>query len=357
MKLQPLEIGNLKAKVPIIQGGMGVGISRSGLASAVASSGGIGIISSVQIGFDESDFEVNTNEANIRALKKHILRSKELSPKGIMGVNIMVATSNYNEAVKTAAESGTDIIVSGAGLPVDLPGIVGKAKTKIAPIVSSGKAAKIICKMWDRKYKRIPDLVVIEGPEAGGHLGYSLEDLKNLEDINLKDIIKDVMTELKPYEVKYNTKIPIVCGGGIYTAADVVSYMKTGINGVQMATRFIATEECDADIRYKEFFINSNKEDIKIVMSPVGMPGRAFNNAFVRRVSEHKESISKCYNCLKPCNFKDTPYCISKALINAVKGDVDNGLIFTGSNGYRIKEIVKVKDIIDEIVEGYEKIS
>ncbi|MDD3225821.1 MAG: nitronate monooxygenase family protein [Clostridium sp.] len=356
MKLQPLVIGNLKAKVPIIQGGMGVGISRSNLAGTVANLGGVGVISSVQIGFDEEDFETNTKEANIRALRKHIRRAREISPKGIIGLNIMVAANDYNVTAKVAAEEGIDLIISGAGLPVELPKFVEGFKTKIAPIVSSPKAAKVICKLWDRKYNRVPDLVVIEGPEAGGHLGYSLEELEHKEDIDLGEIVKSVIKVLEPYEAKYSKKIPVVCGGGVYTAEDVAKYIKLGANGVQIATRFIGTEECDADIKYKKFFINSDKKDIEIVISPVGMPGRAFKNDFIKRVNQTKEKVTNCYNCLKPCNPKNTPYCISKALINAVKGDVNNGLIFTGSNGYRITKIVKVKDIFDEIVTGCERI-
>lgn len=356
MRIPSLVIGDLKAAIPIVQGGMGVGISRSGLAGAVANCGGIGVISSVQIGFDDPDFEKNSEAANQRALRKHIRRAKEISPNGIIGLNIMVAVNNYDATARIAVEEGIDLIISGAGLPMSLPGLVEGSNTKIAPIVSSGKAAKVICKMWDKKHNRIPDLIVVEGPEAGGHLGYSLDDLNN-NNKDLAQIVIEVIEEIKPYEEKYGRKIPVVAGGGVYTGKDVAKYLKLGAAGVQIATRFIATEECDADIKYKMEYLKCKKEDIEIVVSPVGMPGRAIKNVFMKNIKKKSENekISRCYNCLKPCNPKDTPYCISKALINSVNGNVDQGLLFTGSNGYRLNKIVKVKDLIDEIITECEK--
>jgi nitronate monooxygenase len=354
MRIPPLVIGDLKAEIPIVQGGMGVGISRSGLAGAVANCKGIGIISSVQIGFDEPDFGTNTEEANERALRKHIRRAREISPNGIIGLNIMVAVNNYNTTAKIAVEEGIDLIISGAGLPTALPGLVEGSKTKIAPIVSSGKAAKVICKMWDKRHNRIPDLVVVEGPEAGGHLGYSLEELESGEQ-DLAEIVKEVIEAVKPFEEKYNKKVPVIAAGGIYTGEDIAKYLKIGAAGVQMATKFIATEECDASLEYKMEYLKCNKEDIEIVVSPVGMPGRAIKNTFIDRIKKNNEKITKCYNCLKPCNPKDTPYCISKALINSVEGNVDEGLLFTGSNGYRLDKIVKVRDLMDELISDCEK--
>lgn len=349
MELPSLIIGDLKAEIPIVQGGMGVGISRSNLAGAVANCKGVGIISGVQIGFDEPDFETNTMEANYRALRKHIRRAREISPKGIIGVNLMVALNHYDELVKVAVEEGIDLIVSGAGLPMALPKLVEGSNTKIAPIVSSAKAASVICKMWDKKHNRIPDLVVVEGPEAGGHLGFSLDELEHREELPVGNILKTVIEAVKPYEEKYGKKIPVICGGGISSGKEIAEYIKSGAAGVQISTRFIATEECDAHINYKKAFIDCKKEDIEIVVSPVGMPGRAIRNKFIEKVKDSREKITKCYDCLKPCNPKDTPYCISKALINAVNGNVDEGLIFTGGNGYKIDKIVTVKEIIDQM--------
>lgn len=350
MKLPPLVIGDLKADIPIVQGGMGVGISRSKLAGAVAKCGAVGVISSVQIGFDEPDFETNTLEANARALRKHIRRAKEISPKGIIAINHMVAVNNYDVLAKVAVEEGIDLIISGAGIPMSLPAVVEGSNTKIAPIVSSAKAAKVICKMWDKKHDRIPDLVVVEGPNAGGHLGFSIEQLTGENNIDLGEIVQSVIEAVKPFEDKYKRKIPVICAGGIYTGEDIAKYIKLGAAGVQIATRFIATEECDAHIKYKQAFIDCKKEDIEIVVSPVGMPGRAIRNPFIEKIKKEKEPITKCYNCLKPCNPKNTPYCISNALINAVEGDIDNGLLFTGSNAYKIDKIVTVKELLDELV-------
>ncbi|MBB6630321.1 NAD(P)H-dependent flavin oxidoreductase [Clostridium algidicarnis] len=350
MKLPPLKIGDLVARVPIIQGGMGIGVSRSKLASAVANEGGVGIISGVQIGYDEPDFETNNKEANIRALKKQIKKARE-STKGILGVNFLCAMNDYNELVKVAIESGIDLIISGAGLPISLPKIVEGSNCKIAPIVSSAKAANIICSLWDKRYNRIPDLIVVEGPKAGGHLGFSLEDLKIIKEEDFENIVIEVIRVIKPFEIKYNKIIPVVVAGGIFDGRDIARFMKLGAAGVQMATRFVATEECDADIRYKNTYVNAKKEDLEIVVSPVGMPGRAIKNEFACKViKEGKQPINKCYKCLKHCNPKIAPYCISNALIEAVKGNIDKGLIFTGENCTRINKIVKVKDLISELL-------
>ncbi|MCR3757405.1 NAD(P)H-dependent flavin oxidoreductase [Clostridium felsineum] len=354
MKLPPLKIGDLIADVPIIQGGMGVGISRSSLASAVANCGGVGTISGVQIGFDEPDFETNTFNANIRALNKHIKRAKESSKRGIIAVNFMVAMNDYDKYVKNAVEAGVDLIVSGAGLPTALPKIVEGSSVKIAPVVSSPKAAAVICKMWDKHHGRIPDLIVVEGPEAGGHLGFKKEEVGNGEQEKLENILVGVLEAIKPFEEKHKVKIPVVCGGGVFYGKDIAKYIKLGASGVQMATRFIATEECDADIKYKNMYVNCEEGDIKIVKSPVGMPGRAISNRFVDE-NKGNVTIDKCYNCLKPCNPKSTPYCISKALINAVKGNIDEALLFTGAKSYKIDKIVKVKDLINELVSDAEK--
>ena len=350
MKLPPLKIGELIASIPIIQGGMGVGVSLSGLASAVANEGGIGIISTAQIGYNEKDFGTNAGEANIRALRNEIRRARELSPNGIIGINIMVAMNNYEELTRTALEEGIDLIISGAGLPLNLPKIAKDFKAKIAPIVSSAKAATVISKMWDRKNNCAPDFVVVEGPEAGGHLGFSVEALVEKKTQDLKEIVKEVIEAIKPFEEKYNKKIPIIAAGGIYTGSDIAEIMKLGASGVQMATRFVATQECDASLAFKMAYIDSKQEDIKIVKSPVGMPGRAINNKFMKITQEKGCKVDKCYLCIKNCNPKKTPYCITEALIQAVKGNLDKGLIFVGSNAYKVDKIVSVKDLMKELV-------
>lgn len=348
MEFKPLKIGNLIAKLPIIQGGMGVGVSLSSLASAVTNAGGIGIISSAQIGYKENDFEINPLEANLRALKEHIKIAKEKCNNGIIGANIMVATKNYAEYVKTAIDAKVDLIISGAGMPTQLPKLCKGSDVKIAPIVSSLKACKVILKLWDKHDDIAPDLVVVEGPKAGGHLGFKKDDLINHIE-NFDQTVVDIVNHVKEYEAKYNKEIPVVVAGGVYSGYDISKYLSLGASGVQMATRFVATHECDASIEFKNAYVESKKNDIGLVKSPVGMPGRAILNKFVDKTNLGNIKVQKCYNCLTPCNPADTPYCITQALINSVKGDLDNGLIFCGENAYKIKEIVSVKDLMLEL--------
>jgi nitronate monooxygenase len=349
MNFNSLKIGNLVAPIPIIQGGMGIGVSSSNLASAVANAGGIGIISAAQLGYQEDDFEKNPLEANLRALKKHITLAKSKAVNGIIGINAMVATNNYEEHIKAAIEAGVDLIISGAGLPTMLPKIVKNSSVKIAPIVSSLKSAKVILKLWDKHDNVAPDLVVIEGPKAGGHLGFKVDELED-ENLDFDKIVIDIIDETKKYAEKYNKEIPVVVAGGVFDGYDIAKYLKLGASGVQMATRFVATKECDASDAFKNAYVNCTKEDIQIVKSPVGMPGRAVNNSFVKKTANEKEKITHCYNCLTPCNPANTPYCISKALINAVNGNVDEGLIFCGENASRITKITTVKELMDELV-------
>ncbi|MGE5396806.1 MAG: NAD(P)H-dependent flavin oxidoreductase, partial [Chitinophagales bacterium] len=275
MKLPALKIGNLTAPIPIVQGGMGIGVSRSGLASAVANAGGVGIISAVQIGYTEPDFETDHNEANVRALRREIQNARKLSPRGILGINILVAMKSYKEMVRAAVEEKIDLIIAGAGLPTDLPSMVKDSATRIVPIVSSGKAAALMAKMWDRKYSYAPDAFVVEGPKAGGHLGFSVEELNRNPLPNLIQIVKEVLEAVKDYEDKYHKGIPIIAAGGIYDGGDIAECLKAGASGVQMATRFAATEECDAHLNFKLAYVNCSEEDILLVNSPVGMPGRA----------------------------------------------------------------------------------
>lgn len=357
MKLPLLHIGELTAKIPIIQGGMGIGVSLSKLSSAVARSGGIGVISGVQIGFNEADFEKDPKSANLRALKREIKLAKETSYGGIIGVNLMVAMSNYDEYVNVCIDEKVDLIISGAGLPTSLPSLVKNTSTKAVPIVSSSKAANVILKLWDRRYEYSPDMIIVEGPEAGGHLGFHEIELEEGHKRDLHEILKEVIEVVKPFEEKYSKKISVIAAGGIYTGEDIVGYLKCGAAGVQMATRFVATYECDADIKYKKAYIDSKKEEIEIIKSPVGLPGRAIKNKFINDVTNgNRPVVKKCYNCLKTCNPATTQYCISKALINAVKGNIDEGLIFTGSSAYRIQCIVSVKELIDELCIEAEKI-
>ena len=358
-KLKALSIGDMIAKIPIIQGGMGVGISRSKLAGAVAAEGGIGIISTAQIGYDEENFENDQAECNLRAIGKHIRCAKEIAGgNGLVGANIMVALKHYKEHVMAAVAAGADVIISGAGLPVKLPEYIGKAcRTKIAPIVSSRRAADIILKMWARRYDRTADFIVIEGPKAGGHLGFSNEELQNMENIDYDTEIKEIIGCTKEYEKKYNTHIPVIVAGGIFDHYDIIHAIELGADGVQIASRFVATKECDASEEYKKAYIDAKEEDIKIIKSPVGMPGRAIRNEFIKRVERENQPVLKCYNCMKKCNPKEVPYCITKALVDAVNGDINNGLIFCGANVGRINEMTTVHELMEELINPKEKVS
>lgn len=344
-----LKIGNLIAKLPIIQGGMGVGVSLSNLAGNVAKHGAIGVISAAQPGYLEKDFEKNTLQANLRALKKHIKKAKEISNNGIIGVNIMVAMKNYKEFVEASIEGGADLIISGAGLPLKLPEYIKNSEIKILPIVSSSKATKLILSYWNKHYNRVADGIIVEGPEAGGHLGFKADTIEN-DIVNFDNNVKDIIETVKNLEFEYKKEIPLIVAGGVFDSYDIKKYMELGAKGVQIGSRFVATYECDADMKFKEAYLNCKKSDIKIVKSPVGMPGRAINNDFLRKINDETNKISKCYNCLVPCNPSTTPYCISEALINAVRGNINNGLIFCGANAYRINKIMSVKDLLDELI-------
>lgn len=346
--INPLRIGELVACIPVIQGGMGVGISLSSLAGAVAAEGGIGVISTAQIGYRESDFDTDPIGANLRAIGSEIKKARQVAGGGILGVNIMVATRKYEEYVKTAVAAGIDLIISGAGLPMDLPKLVGTAKTKLAPIVSSVKSAQVIMRYWWKKYSRLPDLVVIEGPLAGGHLGFHREQLDDIEGLHYDEEVKSIIEKVNETAAEHGTSIPVVMAGGVYTRDDMEHYLEMGASGVQMATRFVTTYECDADPAYKQSYIDAKKEDIVIVQSPVGMPGRAILNPFMKRAKEGQIPHEKCHLCISTCKGADTPYCITDALVNAVKGKVDDALLFCGANAYRATHLEHVKDIMEE---------
>lgn len=350
--MNALKIGEKSATVPLVQGGMGVGVSLGNLAGAVAREGGIGIISTAQIGFREPDFDKNTSEANMRAIKKEMEKARAVSPDGIVGYNIMVALRDYKDHVAAAVDAGADIIISGAGLPTELPALVEGSKTRIAPIVSTEKSARVILKYWGRKYKRTADLVVIEGPKAGGHLGFSKEELEKYTTKIYEEEIEKIIETIHLFAEEYHTEIPVVIAGGIWDAKDVKRALELGADGVQVASRFVTTEECDADIKYKEAYLNASKEDIVIVKSPVGMPGRAILNPFMKRVmSGEKVEHSPCHRCLARCNPAEIPYCITDSLVNAARGEVDEALLFCGANTYKAQRIETVKEVVDSLFE------
>ena len=338
--------------VPIIQGGMGVGVSLSSLAGAVAHEGGMGVISSVNAGYREEDFLINSREANLRALHNEIKRAKELADgNGLVAVNIMTAVSNYENTCRCVVEAGADAIISGAGLPLKLPEYTKGTDTLFAPIVSSGKAAALLCKSYSKRYDVLPDFIVIEGSKAGGHLGFSPEELTTHTAKTNDEILEEVLLAILPFEEQYDTKIPVFVAGGVFDGADMEHFMKLGASGVQMATRFIATEECDAHTDYKMAMVNAKKEDIIIIESPVGMPARAINSPLLKRLKEGKKFPPEvCNGCLTGCKKGDkTPYCISRALIEAVKGNWEDGLFFCGENAWKVDRIVTVKELMETI--------
>jgi len=356
-KLKELKIGNLTARLPIIQGGMGVGISLSGLAAAVANEGGIGVIAAAGIGMLDYDFSINFLEANLNRLRSEIRKARNKT-KGIIGVNIMVALNNYAEFVKTAIEEGIDIIFSGAGLPLNLPQYLEeKYQTKLIPIVSSARAASIICRKWLDKYNYLPDAMVVEGPKAGGHLGFKEDQIFD-EEYSLEKIVPQVVKEVKPFEDKSGRTIPIIAAGGIYTGEDIYDIMELGASGVQMGTRFVTTEECDASIDFKNAYINSKKEDITIIKSPLGMPGRAIRNTFTEDTLKGGNKPCKCpYHCIITCNRNNSPYCIALALTNAQKGNLEHGFAFAGINAYKADKIVSVKELVEALQKEYDAAS
>ncbi len=345
--MQGIKIGNKKSKYPIIQGGMGVGVSLHKLAGNVSKEGGIGVISTADIGYQEPDFNMNPLAANLRAIGSEIKKAREIAGSDkILGVNVMVALQNYAEIVKECVKQKIDLIISGAGIPKDLPEFVKNSNTKIAPIVSSLRCCQLIVKHWIKKYNYVPDMIVIEGPKAGGHLGFKKEEL---ETSNLEDITKEVVEYVKEVEKEYQKEIPVIAAGGIWDNKDINKFLEIGADGVQMATRFVTTYECDASNEFKEAYINAKEEDIKIISSPVGMPGRALYNEFIKSTENEKSKITKCYKCIKTCDIKNTPYCITKALINSVKGNLKEGLIFCGSNVDKVKELMTVHDLMEEL--------
>lgn len=348
MEKKELVIGNLRVRIPVIQGGMGVGVSLSGLAGAVAAAGGVGVISTAQIGFREPDYDENPLACNLRAVGKEIKKARQLADGGVIAVNIMVATQDYEEYVKAAVEAKADLIISGAGLPIQLPKLVEGSDVKIAPIVSSKNALAVIAKYWKKKFDRLPDLVVIEGPQAGGHLGFTRTQIEEYtEEEYDKEIVK-IIELAGEIEAQYDVSIPVVVAGGIYSKEDMEHYLALGANGVQMGTRFVTTVECDASDSYKQAYINATKEDIVIVDSPVGMPGRAIRNEFLERVKNGERFMDKCRRCISTCKPQSSLYCISRALINAVKGNINEGLLFCGSNAYRAKRLETVREIMEE---------
>ena len=351
--MKSLKIGDLIAKLPIIQGGMGVGISLSGLASAVANEGGIGVISAAGLGLIYNNPKKSLAEAAIDGLKEELRKARQKSD-GIIGVNVMVAMTNFADMVSTAIKEGADIIFSGAGLPLNLPSFLTEgAKTKLAPIVSSARAAKLLCEKWWNEYRYAPDAIVVEGPKAGGHLGYKADQIED-ENYSLETTLPQVVETVAEFGQKHNLTIPVIAAGGIYTGEDIYKIMELGASGVQMGTRFVTTEECDADANFKQAYIDATEEDIQIIQSPVGMPGRAVRSSFLDKVKEGLTRPKQCgFNCIRTCDVVHSPYCIMLALYNAFKGKLQNGYAFAGANAWRAQKIESVKSVMESLVNEF----
>ena len=342
-------IGKKRLKKPLIQGGMGIGVSLSGLAGAVAKEGGAGTISAAQIGFLQPEFEQNPVLANLKAMEEELQKARKIAPDGILGFNIMVAMNHYETYVRKAVETGADFIVSGAGLPLELPAMVSDTDIAIAPIVSGARATALILKYWEKKYHRYPDFIVIEGPEAGGHLGFSRKQLEEKMDYDME--ISEILKLVRVYEKKAERKIPVAVGGGICDKARAEHGFMLGADLIQVASRFITTKECDADSAYKDAYLKARKEDIVLVSSPVGMPGRAIKNPFISHVmAGERVKPKRCLGCLKNCNPAEVPYCITEALIKAAKGEIGEALLFCGADVWKAEKIETVKEVIDSLL-------
>lgn len=354
VRMPQLTIGDKVARLPIVQGGMGVGISLSGLASAVANSGGVGVIAANAVGMLEPDYYSNGREANLRALRKQI-RTARAQTDGLIGVNIMVAVNDYHDLLNLAIDERVDLVFLGAGLPLKGMPVdeLQNAGVKVVPIVSSGRAAKLIFSYWQKNYHTVPDAVVVEGPKAGGHLGFKPEQIDD-PGYSLEKLVPEVVKEIDPFEKQSGKSIPVIAAGGIYNGDDIYRFFKLGASGVQMATRFVATRECDADPKFKESYINCNKEDITIINSPVGLPGRAIRNHFLDEVSAGDRKVVRCpWRCLGHCGAKKAQYCISEALNNARQGKMEGGYAFAGANAYKVEKIVPVKSLVRSIKREY----
>ncbi|MBN1145601.1 MAG: nitronate monooxygenase [Bacteroidales bacterium] len=355
--MNSFQIGDLHVKVPIIQGGMGISISLSGLASAVANAGGIGVISAAAIGMGEPDYIKNNREANKRVLQREIRRARSLT-NGVLGVNIMMALTDHESLIKTAIEEKIDLLILGAGLPLKIPAMLEESgftdfKTKIAVKVSSAKAARLIFQYWAAKYQRVPDAVVVEGPMAGGHLGFKREELTGTM-VPLSALIKETVSEVKKFEDQFGIAIPVIAAGGIYTGKDMYEIMQAGASAVKIGTRFVTTHECDASLEFKESYIRCKESDLAIINSPVGLPGRVVRNDYVDQIMLGNKKPFKCsWHCLASCDFRKAPYCIAQALYNAAQGRMSEGFAFAGSNAYRTDRIQHVSEVISELVLGY----
>ncbi|MEA4863544.1 MAG: NAD(P)H-dependent flavin oxidoreductase [Victivallaceae bacterium] len=347
--LPDLVIGDLNINPPVIQGGMGVAISSSRLAAAVSNEGALGIIAAVGASEFCDQKNLSYKERSYQGLRKILKAARTMTDRPI-GVNIMCALSDYDDLVRAAVDEDAAAIISGAGLPLHLPNLVGGSPVKLIPVVSSARAASIICRTWWKKYNRLPDAFVVEGASAGGHLGFSSKELALHPSLEM--IVSEVIEYLKTVEDEHGRHIPTIAAGGIFNGTDIARFLKLGAAGVQMGTRFVCTDECDASSEYKEAYLKCRQEDIVIIKSPVGLPLRVMRNSFVAGLVDLPRKPFACtYHCLKNCVPAKSPYCIANALSNAAAGKLSDGIITCGANAYRIDKIVSVHSLISELAD------
>jgi len=347
----PMTIGKYTVPYPLIQGGMGVRISVSGLAGHVALCGGIGVIAAAGIGLNSRHYDgKNFFTADPLALKEELHKAYAIAPDGVIGTNCMVAVTNYEEMVRASCEGGAKVIVSGAGLPLNLPALtVDFPDVALVPIVSSVKAAELIIKKWHKGFNRRPDAIVVEDPDtAGGHLGEKLENIGN-GDYDQYATVRGVKAYLRE---TWKLDIPVIAAGGIWDRNDMLYALAQGADGVQMASRFVCTVECDASDAFKQMYLDCRPEDIGLIMSPAGLPGRAILKNFPKiRERDVKLNVRCPSACLKKCTYKTDleRFCIVHALDRAQRGDVETGLVFCGSNAWKADRITTVQEIFDEL--------
>ncbi|MDD5629624.1 MAG: nitronate monooxygenase family protein [Elusimicrobia bacterium] len=348
--LGPLIIGDREIPIPIVQGGMGVQVSTAALAGAVAECGAVGTIAGVGLGYGTEENDTDYPSASRRALQEEIRKAKAMT-KGFVGVNLLGALSNFDDLARTAAASGADFIASGAGLPLCLPALTEGFRTLLLPIVSSARAAAIIIKAWKKRYGRIPDGFIVEGPLAGGHLGFKPEELRPPRPGRLEADVLEVLAVTRDCERETGARVPVIAAGGIFDGKDAARFFAMGARGVQIATRLVATVECSVAQAFKELYLKARPEDLVIIESPVGMPGRAIRTRLVDRVLAGERVPFKCgYQCLRTCSPATAPYCIAQAMFNAVAGALDNAVVFAGHNVSRVQEIVPVRQVLECMV-------
>ena len=348
---KPLTIGKHTVRFPVIQGGMGVRISGGNLAGHVAKAGGVGLVAAAGIALNSEHYTgTNYFQAETLAFQTEIKKARAIAPDGIIGVNVMVALSDFEPLVKAAIEAGAQVIVCGAGLPLSLPELAAHAPdVALVPIASSVRAAQLIARTWEKRYHRLPDAVVVEDPDtAGGHLGEKMENI-GTGDYDQYATVRGVKQFFRD---EYHVEIPVIAAGGIWDRADLEHALAEGADGVQMASRFVCTEECDAAPEFKQAYLNCKQEDIGLLMSPAGLPGRAIltNTPNIRQYDLDHHSSCRM-GCLKKCSYKESGerFCIVTALDRAQKGDVDSGLVFCGTNAWKADKITTVQAIFDEL--------